>query len=102
MGKVKFWTPEEDAIIRKNYHSMTDCQLTALLPDRTAAGIQAHRINDLHIKHKIDNRFIEPFTGGPSVPPGYRGSYPVNPIKAKDIKHIDLLRRVYGTYGGAR
>lgn len=111
MRTHKSWTPAEDDIIRANWHSMTDAQLAALLPNRTVMAIGQRRAIDLHLsrKKRAVNAFAYdelPLSGeyGPrkKTAPIYRGKVPDNPISPEFIKGIDLMKKVHGTYGGAR
>lgn len=92
------WTIEEDNIIRQHWLDMTDKDIGKLL-NRSENAVQQERHYTLGLRNK---RLHEPHKPGPVVTAGYRGTPLINQVDAKEIKHVNLLKRVYGTYGGAR
>lgn len=109
------WTPEENKLIRDNWHDMTDEQLAALLPGRQITAIHQHRAVDMGLNRRTmaKKRKSTAFSPEPVVligeiwkdkkkGPVWHGTVPANPISRDEIKHIDLLKRVKGTYREAR
>lgn len=99
------WTKSEDRLIRDNWRTMSDLQLSDLLPGRAVTAIHQHRAIDLRINRRDPPPLQYPDTNYTPARNGlkiYHGTLPDNPITEDDRKRVELRKRVYGTYNDGR
>jgi len=109
------WTPEENKLIRDNWHDMTDEQLAQLLPHRQITAIHQHRAVDMGLNRRTmaKKRKSTAFSPEPVIligeiwkdrklGPVWHGTVPANPITDEYREQIYRLKQEKGTYREAR